>query len=190
MPVTTGARKAESYSGDYKAVGKRGEAAVMEWLRSRPNVAEVVDLSTDWYWREQDVDARILWDNGKQDLAEIKTDTYARIGGNILFEILRLNHSTDAMGRAAETGWSLRSPAAWLFVYAPIEPAIFYCRMARLREWFQAWSYGHLDTMKQKWIRTDCNKSTLIVLVPWADCGHLFAVGKISENIPANDGHY
>lgn len=182
MPVATGAGKVESYSGDYKAVGKRGEAVVLNWLRGRPNVAEVVDLRTDWHWREVDVDARILWDSGKEDLAEIKTDNHARIGGNVLIEILRLNHRTDALGRAAETGWSLRSPASWLFVYCPAPNCILYARMGRLREWFQTWSYGHLDTMKQKWIRTDCHKSTLIVLVPWAECGHLLSVVKLSEN--------
>jgi hypothetical protein len=163
--VVTGTNKARSYDGDYMAVGKKGEEVVMAWLASRPYVIGVDDLRQLRVMREADVDCSFSLSDGRVALAEIKTDQHLGKSGNILFEILRVNH-TAPTDRAGVLGWSLRSPATWLLYYAPAVAMIYQLRFADFRAGFQRYTAVARERSRQIWVNTDQIKSTLNVLVP------------------------
>lgn len=185
MPVQTGADKRETYQGDYKRMGKVGEAVVLSWLKRRRDIAEVRDVREIVEYQEADVDFEIEWRSGRKELAEVKTDQYLGVSGNVLFELLRVNHVTRH-GKRGEVGWSLRTPADWLFLYAPAKDCLLYVRTGKMQDWFQAWTEQWRQNVPLRWVSTDRNKSTLCALVPWSECGHLFTVVDLLKNTREN----
>ena len=72
------------------------------------------------------VDCGVKLYTGQICLAEIKTDTNLGVSGNVLCEVLRINHHSDSK-YAGYLGWTFRSPAQFLLYYAPNRkpPAIY-----------------------------------------------------------------
>jgi len=173
--ATTGDNKAKSYDGDYMDVGKEGERIVMDWLRGRPNILGVTDFREIREIQEADVDVGVRLYTGQICLAEIKTDTYLGVSGNILNELLRINHRAEPKF-AGYLGWTLRSPAEWLLYYAPNRnpPAIYQGRFFDIRRVVQEYTKKH--DVKFTTIRTDTNKTTYAILIPEEEYGGVFKI--------------
>ena len=167
--VVTGANKPRSYSGDYMKVAREAEEIVMEFLKHSPNVIDIEDWRELRAVHEADVDCAIKTADGIVTLAEIKSDVHLGISGNVLFEILRINH-TCIPERACTLGWSGRSPATFFIYYAPSVGKIYVCRANALRKAFQEYTHRVRDGVKTIWVNTDQIKSTLNVLIPWDYC--------------------
>lgn len=172
---THGIEIGRSYVGGMMTKGKVGEQVVLSWLRARPHVLEVDDLRDLRPMQKADVDACIFTRDGLNALCEIKLDRHLGQGGNVLFEIMRVNH-TASPDRACTLGWSMRSPATWLLYYAPKESSVYVFRFAAFRSAFQKWTdekrraesggNAQIGAFNMRWINTDKIKSTLAVLVP------------------------
>lgn len=158
-----------SYDGAYQAAGKKAEGIVIDWLRGRPWVIGLEDLRDDRVMRQADVDLSIQIMDGRNPLAEIKSDWHLGKSGNVLFEVLRINH-TAPHDRAATLGWSARSPATWLLFYAPQVAAIYMWRFEDYRKAFQNYTKDIRKGARLDYVETDHIKSTVNVLVPWRYC--------------------
>ena len=173
--VATGNNKQRSYDGDYMKVGKNGEKVVIDWLQSRPNVLGVTDFRDVRQIQEADVDVGVRLYTGQICLAEIKTDTYLGKSGNILNEVLRINHYANH-DFAGYLGWTFRSPAKWLLYYAPNRKpkAIYKAMFADVRLVLQRYTKEHdvgfITT------RTDSGKTTYNVLIPESEYEGVFSV--------------
>ena len=91
--VLTGSGKERSYNGDYMERGKNAELIVLKWLADNSTVIGVEDLRTLRVMREADVDCSVKLMDGRIVLAEIKSDWHLGKSGNMLFEVLRINHT-------------------------------------------------------------------------------------------------
>lgn len=174
--LTHGVTVGRSYTGGMMAKGKTGEAIVLGWLQRRPDVLEMEDLRDLRPMRKADADAIVFTRDGLNAFVEIKLDNNLGRTGNVLFEIMRVNHGA-APERACTLGWSMRSPATWLLYYAPANRQLFVFRFSTFRQVFQRWTdrqrrvlekNGNAPNMAghMRWINTDADKSTLTVLVP------------------------
>jgi hypothetical protein len=182
--VMTGVMKQRSYDGDYMATGRKAEEIVMRFLRERPEVVGIEDWRDLRAVQEADVDCAVKMNDGTVTLAEIKSDVHLGVSGNVLFEILRINH-TCLPERACTLGWSARSPAMYFIYYAPSVNSIYMCRVDALRRCVQAYTAERRDRTRLHWVNTDNIKSTLNILVPWDACKQVFKVFKLEpEAIP------
>lgn len=154
-----------SYEGHYHEVGKAAEELVLSFLRGRPSVLEVDDLRNLRPMQKADVDAVIYSRDGTVALVEIKSDYHLGKSGNILFEILRINH-TAPTEKALVLGWSQRSPAKWLAMYAPQLCQVWIARFDEYRRCFQEFTRERRENTRIIWINTDSIKSTWAVMVP------------------------
>ena len=178
--ATTGTNKNRDYNGDYMAIGKQGEKIVMEWLKSRPNVLGVTDFRDIREVHEADIDVGVRLYTGQICLAEIKTDTYLGKSGNILNEVLRINHYSKSQ-YAGYLGWTLRSPAQWLLYYAPNSrpPTIYKAAFSDIRLVLQRFTKDN-DVPFQT-IRTDTGKTTYNVLIPESEYTGVFTCHKVES---------
>ena len=175
MTVTTGADKERSYNGDYMADGKIAEEKVFEFLERQPQVVGVDDWRDLRIVHEADVDCAIKTRDGVVTLGEIKSDSHLGQSGNVLFEILRINH-TCQHEKSGTLGWSLRSPATFFLYYAPSVGKLYICRADSLRKIFQSYTRKARKNTRLDWVNTDSIKSTLNVLLPWEICKSIFKV--------------
>ena len=176
MSVTTGADKPRSYSGDYMDLGRRGEEIVISWLRAHSHILKVEDVREFRFTREIDVDCIVYLDDGRVALAEIKTDSHLGRSGNVLFEVLRLNHTAPS-DHAGTLGWSLRSPAKWLLFYAPAVAKIYRVRFEDYRRAWQRYTRERRKLCRYDFVSTDSIKSTFNFLIPWDPyCKSIFAI--------------
>lgn len=161
----TGANQKKSYDGGYMKIGKEGERIVMQWLEDNPKVIGVTDFRDVREIQEADVDVGIKLYTGQICLAEIKTDTYLGKSGNIIAEVLRINHRGNPR-YAGYLGWSFRSPAEHLLFYAPnrTPKAIYKIPFAEYRSVIQ--SYSKQNNLKFIAVRTDSGKTTYNILIP------------------------
>jgi hypothetical protein len=157
--------KERSYDGDYMAVGKRAEDIILAWLEAHPDVIGVEDLRPLRVMRDADVDCSIRLMDGTVTLAEIKSDAHLGRSGNMLFEVLRINH-TCVTDRSATLGWSARSPAIWLLYYAPHTNQIYRIRMSEFREAMQEYTKANRKSTRIDYVPTDSIKSTVNILIP------------------------
>lgn len=176
--ATTGNDKRRSYGGDYMEIGKTGEQVVMRWLESRPNVLGVTDFRDIRQIQEADVDVGVRLYSGQICLAEIKTDTYLGVSGNVLNEVLRINHYATHKF-AGYLGWTLRSPAQWLLYYAPNRkpPAIYKATFADIRLVLQRFTKDNIVSIQN--IRTDSGKTTYNILIPEVEYNGIFTVHPV-----------
>ena len=152
-----------SYNGHYMRAGKAAEKIVMEWLYDRPEIIGVEDLRALRQMREADVDVSISLYDGRIALAEIKSDWHLGISGNLLFEVLRINHTCQP-DRSCTLGWSSKSPATWLLFYAPQVQIIYRIPFNEYRIGFQR--YTRENNFTARITRTDAIKTTVNVLIP------------------------
>ncbi len=176
--ATPGANRQRSYSGDYMKVGKEAEQIVLNWLKERPWVLGVEDFRQLRQVHEADIDFGVKLVDGRVTLAEVKSDWHLGKSGNVLFEILRINHTCQP-DKACVLGWSARSPAVWFLYYAPQVKSIYQCRADELRQAFQAYTREARGDTRRVWVDTDSIKSTLNVLIPWRYCESFFTIHKL-----------
>lgn len=171
--TTTGADKARSYSGDYMAAGKKAEEIVMRYLQTNPYIIGINDFRQLRAIQEADVDIAIKTIDGRVTLAEIKSDWHLGVSGNVLFEVLRINH-TAPPDRSGTLGWSCRTPANYILYYAPQVHKIYKFKTCDLRAAFQRYTEeARKGTDIRKWVsvvKTDEIKTTINVLIPWKYC--------------------
>jgi hypothetical protein len=183
--VQTSQFKARSYEGDYMEAGKEAERIVIAWLKTRPKVIEVIDVRENPEFQHLDVDIMVRLLNGHTRLAEIKHDHYLGKSGNFLFELTRINHTAPTQ-KAVTLGWTGRSPADWLFYYAPQMKQVYWCELEKFRAAFQKYTSETRQAMQLErldLVMTDRIKSTLNVLVPEGYCKGIFTVNTIPEAI-------
>ncbi len=177
-PVATGQHKQRSYSGDYMRRGKQAEQVVMDWLKTHPRVKTVTDVRHLSDWQEVDVDALAELHIGPTMKVEIKSDSHIAVGANVLFEVLRINH-TASHDHAGKLGWSARTEADWLIFYSPKAHTLFSCTVADYRKSFQAYTQKCRKATRLSYVETDAVKSTVNVLIPWQYCSEIFNVYEL-----------
>lgn len=173
------ANRVRSYNGDYMLEGKYAEEVTLAFLKDIPSIIGVEDFRELRSFHETDIDCAIKTIDGRVTLAEIKSDRHLGISGNVLFEVLRINHTCQP-DKAGYLGWSLRSPATYFLYFAPILEKLYQCRVCELRRSFQRYTRENRGTVKIQWINTDSIKSTLAILLPWASCNEIFTIHDIS----------
>ena len=124
LPVEVGANHARSYNGALMSRGKEAENIVIEFIKNRPDVLGISDWRELRQVQEADVDIAIKTRDGRTILAEIKSDSYLGISQNVLFEVLRINHTCQP-DFSLTLGWSGRTPAKYILYYAPNVNAIY-----------------------------------------------------------------
>ena len=162
--ATPSASKERSYNGDYMKVGKKAEEIVLAFLKSRPDVLGVNDFRELRAVQEADIDFAIKTADGRVTLAEVKSDRHMGITGNVLYEVLRMNH-TCIPEKSCVLGWSARTPAQYIFYYSPKLKKLYQFRSEQLRKAFQKYTQ---DVRKPNFnfVPTDKIKTTLNVLIP------------------------
>lgn len=173
--VVTGAAKQRSYNGDYMQRGKEAERIVMRFLEYNSNVIGVDDLRQLRVMRESDVDLSVKLMDGRVILAEIKSDWYLGVSGNVLFESLRINH-TASPNAALTLGWSARSPANWLLYYAPQKKSLYIGSFGAFRSAMQKYTKDARKQTRIDYVETDSIKSTINILIPWRYCQDVFNI--------------
>lgn len=167
--AAVGANKARSYSGDYMEDGMKAQDIVLDFLRNRPDVIGVDDLSQLKILQEADVDCMIKTRDGLVTLAEIKSDNHIGKSGNILFEVLRINH-TATPDHAVTLGWSARTPAKYLIYYSPDLNKIYVITSDNLRKAMQKYTGEIRKYSRIDYVCTDNIKSTINILIPEKYC--------------------
>lgn len=174
------ATKERSYDGDYMAAGKLAEEVCLEFVKRNPKTVGVEDTRNLRVLQEADVDCIVHLMDGQLFLAEIKSDRHLGVSGNVLFELLRINH-TCREDRALVLGWTFRSPAKWLLYYSPTRKSIYMARFADLRAVFQRYSREVRKGLRLDIVPTDSLKSTVNALVPWERCQAAFKVYDVTD---------
>lgn len=159
------ASRSRSYNGGYMEAGKLAEGIVLNWLNARPWVIGTEDLRSLRVMREADVDCSISLSDGRITLAEIKSDRHLGRSGNYVFECLRINHTAPPQS-AVTLGWSARSPARLLLLYAPSVNQIHVVSMDDFRTATQAYTREARQRSRVNYVPTDVIKSTVNILVP------------------------
>ena len=167
--ATTGATKDRSYSGDYMKEGIAAQEIVLDFLRKRPDVIGVDDLSELKVMQEADVDCMIKTSDGLVTLAEIKSDKHIGVSGNILFEVLRINHTAQP-DHCVTLGWSARTPAKYLIYFSPVLNKIFVISSNELRSAMQRYTKDSRKRTNINYVETDSIKSTVNILIPQRYC--------------------
>jgi hypothetical protein len=168
-----------SYDGEYMEIGSNAEEIIINWINNLKGVHKIVDLRDDREMQDQEIDIAIDLTNGRSATAEIKSDWWLSTTGNMLFEFSRINH-TARTEHCVKLGWSVRSKAKWLLVFAPKSNQVFKVTFQDFREAFQAYTREQRDKSKILQIdytNTDEIKSTLNCLVPFSyfkDCVDIF----------------
>ncbi len=157
------ARAEKSYNGDLMKKGKTGEQIVIEWLKNRKEVSEVIDMREFRISQRLDVDCGIETVDGEILLAEIKSDSYLGKTQNVLFEVFRINHFISS-GKIFYLGWAFRSPAKYLLYYAPFEAAVYRFEFENVRKLIGKYTSEHEPRIKI--VPTDRQKTTFSFVLP------------------------
>lgn len=171
----TGALKPRSYSGDYMEAGLRGQNIVIDLLRKQPEILGVLDWSDLETVQPADIDCAIRTKSGHVILAEIKSDSYLGKTGNVLFEVLRINHTCDpefSMG----LGWAARTPAKYIFYYAPSVNKVYKFTTIGLRRSMQRYTREKRKGIRLDIVETDSIKTTINILIPIEYCKGAYEV--------------
>lgn len=165
-------RPRHSYDGDLMKKGAEAENIVMEWLDNHPKVTKVEDARHVLSYQNQEIDAVVHTDTTTFTV-EIKLDTYMDTGGNVLYEMYRVYHDKGIV----LPGWSFRSKADMLLIYAPKEEAIFRCFFLSYRKKFT--EYARNNDYNHVRIESDDEKITQIVLIPYWYCEDIFTFSPL-----------
>lgn len=178
LVVTHGAMNGRSYDGAMMAKGKEGENIVWRWLQDHPSVIGVDDFRDLRAMQRADVDFGIYYTDGTVALAEIKSDRWLCMGGNVTFEFMRIYH-TARPDKACILGWTARTPAEFVMFYASKEEHVYVFTSTALRRVMQKFTQNRrpqlsewlsaLPRMNMNWISTDATKSTLCFFIPLSE---------------------
>jgi hypothetical protein len=177
----TGAFKPRSYSGDYMKAGLAGQSIVLDLLKRRPEILGVIDWSDLEAVQPADIDCAIRTKSGHVILAEIKSDSYLGKTGNVLFEVLRINHTCDpefSMG----LGWTARTPAKYIFYYAPSVNKVYKFNTIGLRQSMQRYTREKRKSTRLDIVETDSIKTTINILIPIEYCKGAYEIYDIQQS--------
>ena len=113
---------------DSKEVGELGEQTVKNYLLSKPNIEEIVDVTKNRNYWEKDIDFIVRFIDGKEIVIEIKTDTYTT--NNMFFE-------TISSIEAQTPGCMYKTKAKYLFYYFINAGELYVIEVEPYREWFE-----------------------------------------------------
>jgi hypothetical protein len=113
-------------------------------------------------------------------LAEIKTDNHLGKSGNVLFEVLRINHTCDPE-YSLTLGWSGRTPANYIIYYAPSINKIYTFKTSNLRKAMQRYTRESRKQTNINIVETDNIKTTINILLPISYCAGLFKEYDLNE---------
>jgi hypothetical protein len=128
------------------------------------------DVRADPFWQRQEVDYRLHLKAGDVTTVEVKSDQHIGRSGNVLFELLRIHHTSEAT--PAYLGWSVFSAARWLLVWCPPTGRLYLIAMRELRRGFQAYTLATRPNARLSVVSTDTARTTINVLVPLGYVNH------------------
>lgn len=173
-------RKTRSYNGDYMRIGKLAESVIWDWLSDHPQVIGLDDLTGLRPLQNVEADFTVATEDGRRSLVEIKHDEHLGKSGNIVVEVLRINHKAPEQA-AGVLGWSLRTQASWVLYYSPHLAYVYQFHASDLRVGFQRYTDEARNAAQFIWINTDRIKSTLNVLVPLKYYAGMFEVHDVQS---------
>jgi len=176
----TGKNKTRSYSGDYMERGLEGQQIVINFLKTNPKILGVNDWSNLELVQDADIDMAIKTKSGHVILAEIKSDIHLGKTGNVLFEVLRINHTCNPEFSVG-LGWSARTPAKFIFFYAPAVNKIYRFTSISMRKALQRYTQYARKGTKIDFVETDNIKSTINILIPIRFFNNEFESYQIKE---------
>jgi len=157
----------KSWNGELMKKGKAAEEKVLNWLKNRNNIKEIIDFREWRLTQRLDVDCGIETIDGKIILAEIKSDIHLGNSLNFLFEIFRINHFIHP-DKIFYLGWAFRSPAKYLLYFSPKENSIYRFLFSDIR--LQIGQYVSRCEKNNNpnicWVYTDRQKTTCNLLIP------------------------
>jgi hypothetical protein len=154
---------------------KEAEARVMDFLKKRPDVLGVMDWRELQVQQEADIDIAIKTRDGRITLAEIKSDSHLGVTNNVLYEVLRINH-TCAHEHATTLGWSGRTPAQFILFDAISVKKIYQIRTEDFRKALQEYTRVARKNINVSIVPTDSIKTTVNILIPWNYCQKYFKI--------------
>lgn len=131
-------------------VAKAGSAFIEKYLRSKPNVVDVVNVEENPAYQKKDIDLVVHVRHGENVelyTVEIKVDQYFDKTRNYFFETI----SNDVYNTL---GCFLKSEADFLFYYFPSRE-IHIFNLEPAREWFKA----HKEEFKECWVQNQGYRS-------------------------------
>ena len=162
MNAPPGKNNKRSYSGKYMEVGKHAEKLVKEWLEKSGYV--VLDCRCDPEYQEKEIDYKVVVGDTFVT-TEVKSDYHLGVSGNVLFEVLRINH-TAPPEHAMKLGWSARTEADRIVFYAPQPNKIYKIKTADYIKAMQDYTYDARGDTNFYYVETDNIKSTVNILIP------------------------
>lgn len=168
MPAPDRLRQ-RSYDGDMMFAGRDGESAVLDFLRQSATVSHIEDLRDDLHWRDLDVDFRVQRPWGAE-LVEAKSDVHLGRSPYVLFEALRINHTSRE--HPVTLGWSARSAADWFLIWSPEVGGLYFFRVGDFRTAMRKHSMTARKAMRVSIVETDRIKTTINFLIPLAQVPH------------------
>ena len=161
-----GMREEKSYSGELMQKGVKNEEIILHWLQNDISSKGVIDFREFRLAQRIDVDFGIETVDGKIVLAEIKSDKWISVKGNLCFETMRINHYVD--DKWFYLGWGWRSPAQSLIVRNPESNETFVFPFLELRRRVASHVAGCGRNFKSNInvTETDKQKTTFNFLIP------------------------
>jgi hypothetical protein len=144
------------------AVGEHAEKIIKDWLERSDFT--IVDCRCDKEYQEKEIDYKIVV-NDTFVTAEIKSDYHLGETDNVLFEVLRINH-TASPEHAMKIGWSARTEADRLLFYAPQSNKIYKISTDDYRKTMQEYTEEVRAETSITFVETDNIKSTINFLIP------------------------
>lgn len=180
VQTVTGSEKKRSYNGDYMHSGRFAEEIAWLWLIENSRIIGVEDFRQLRQVQSADVDYGVELIDGRVKLAEIKSDKHLGVTGNVLFEVLRINHHAPP-DKVITLGWGARSPANFLFYYASSLHQLYIGPFRKFRMAVQTYTKQARRRTRFDWVNTDEIKSTYNLLVPWRYCESVFQIYELPE---------
>ena len=112
-----------------KAYGLQGEADINDWLRTRPGIINIENVSDNKVYQDMDIDLFVDLENGREIAIEVKTDKRYDTG-NFFLEII----SNDYYGTA---GCITKTKSDYVFYYYPDPGIVFVLPTPALQQWIR-----------------------------------------------------
>lgn len=189
MPTPNASLPQDYETSEYAEIGNIGEAVGFPWLRERSDVLEVHDLRKFKHARQADVDAQVKWTNGIIDDGDFKVDQWIGRTDNYLFEFGRIYHAPTDPRHCTQLGWSAKTPARRLWMYARFLKEIHEIYADDFRFALQHYTDNLRKNSRFQFVPTDSRKSTLTFLIPKeiVQCAKSFRCHDIPEYVEKYD---
>ena len=119
----------EKFNSDLQ-YGKAGEYIIYQYLLFQPNTSQLINVTDDEFFQENDID--FVWEtvSGKVYKIELKTDRLAHKTGNIVYEY-KSNKSYDTVGCFEKT------KADYILYYIEKTNVLYWIKVESLREYIE-----------------------------------------------------